>query len=201
VRARVALVVGVVVSAAAASGCGLPDDHSPRIITADEAPLDLSQVPSNVATTASQGNEEVEIYLVRDGQLEGVTRSSEDEGVQVAIELLLQGPTENEVRRSLSSSIPSETELNSVTFDGAVAILDLGCQGDAPIDSCGVLGVVGQVQLTIFGQLTCTAMAVRGVDGVRFLQDGAPQGAPTDSGTAPSPEAVTCDDYDSVLRS
>ena len=33
--------------ALAVAACGLPDDRTPRIIAADEAPLDLSEVPGN----------------------------------------------------------------------------------------------------------------------------------------------------------
>lgn len=199
-RSSRALAVGAIAPLALLAACGLPDDRTPRIITAQEAPLDLSEVPGNVATTTPQGDDEVEIYLVRDGRLEPTTRAAESEDLTTAITLLLAGPTEAERGRALASSIPSETELNSATKEGSTAILDLGCVGDVPIDSCGVLAVGGQDQLTIFAQLTCTAMEVSGVDGVRFLQDGNPQDVSTESGTAPSPEVVTCDDYRSLLR-
>jgi len=184
------------------AGCGLPDDRTPRIIAAEEAPLDLSAQPGNVATTAAVGDDEVEIYLVREGQLEATTRSADEEDLATAIGLLLAGPTEAERQRGFSSSIPSlETELNSAAAEGGTAVIDLGCVGDVPADSCGVLAFTGQEGLLIFGQLTCTAMEVPGVTGVRFLQEGDPQDAPTVDGTAPSPQVVTCDDYDTLLRS
>lgn len=182
------------------TGCGLPDDRTPRIIAVEEAPLDLSDQPGNVATTAAVGDDAVEIYLVRDSQLEATTRAAEEENLATAIALLLAGPTEGERGRGFSSSIPSETELNSAETEGQTAVIDLGCVGDVPTDSCGVLALTGQEGLTIFGQLTCTAVAVPGITGVRFLQEGEPQDAPTVDGTAPSPEVVTCDDYDTLLR-
>jgi hypothetical protein len=183
------------------AACGLPDDRTPRIIAAEDAPLDLSEVPGNVATTTPSGSAEVEIYLLRNGELEAASRSAEGEDLATAVSLLLAGPTEDERDRGFTSSIPQETELNSATLDGGTAVLDLGCTGDAPIDSCGVLALTGPTQLAIFGQLTCTATDAPGVTGVRFLQDGSPQDAPTETGTARSPEAVTCDDYATLLAS
>ena len=183
------------------AACGLPDDRTPRIIAAEDAPLDLSQIPGNVATTTPSGSAEVELFLIRNGELEAATRGAQGEDLGTAIGLLLTGPTETERDRGFTSSIPQETELNSAALDGGTAVLDLGCTGEAPIDSCGVLALTGPTQLAIFGQLTCTAMEAPGVTGVRFLQDGSPQDAPTDTGSARSPEVVTCDDYASLLAS
>jgi hypothetical protein len=196
------LAVLVISTVALAVGCGLPDDRTPRVIAAEDAPLDLSQVPGNVATTTPSGSAEVDIYLIRNGEIEATTRAAEGEDLQAAIGLLLGGPTDVERDRGFTSSIPQETELNSATLEGSTAILDLGCTGDAPIDLCGVLALTGPTQLAIFGQLTCTAMDIPGVTGVRFLQDSSPQDAPTESrGTATSPDVVTCDDYASLLSS
>jgi hypothetical protein len=181
--------------------CGLPDDRTPRIIAAEDAPLDLSEVLGNVATTTPSGSAEVEIFLVRAGELDPTSRAAQGEDLDAAIGALLAGPTDEERNRGFSSSIPQETELNSATLDGGTAILDLGCTGEAPIDSCGVLALTGPTQLAIFGQLVCTAMEIPEVTGVRFLQDSNPQDAPTESrGTATFPDVVTCDDYASLLR-
>lgn len=193
---RRALAGAVVAAIAVLGACGVPDDRDPRIIAADDAPLDLSEIPGNPATTTPEGNDEVELFFVRDGVLTPTTRAAEDGGLETAITLLLVGPAEDE--SSLSSSIPPETELNSAALDGTTAVLDLGCSGDAPADQCGVLAVVGVDQLTIFAQLTCTATEIRGIEGVRFLQEGQPQDPPSDSGTIRSPTPVTCDDYRSL---
>jgi hypothetical protein len=193
-KVRSAAALAVVLTALTA--CGLPDDREPRIIAADDAPLDLSQIPGNPATTAPEGNDEVELFFVRDGVLTATTRASEDGDLDTAIALLLAGPAEDE--SSLSSSIPSDTELNLASVDGSTAVLDLGCVGDETADPCGILGVVAVDQATAFAQLTCTAMDVAGIEGVRFLQEGQPQDAPTDSGTIQSPTPVTCDDYRSL---
>jgi hypothetical protein len=181
---------------AALGSCGLPDDRVPRIIAADETPLDLSEAPGSPGTTAPEGDDEVRLFFVREQALTPTTRSADDDDLETAITLLLAGPTEDE--RTLSSSIPSETELNAASVDGGTAVLDLGCVGDVPADQCGVLAVGAVDQLTIFAQLTCTAMDVPGIEGVRFLQEGQPQDAPTDSGTIQSPSPVTCDDYRSL---
>ena len=181
---------------AAVGGCGLPDDRAPRIIAADEQPLDLSEVPSNVGTATPEGDDEVELFFVRDGVLTATTRATEESDLPTAIGLLLGGPAVDESSRS--TSIPSDIELNSAAVDGGTAVLDLGCLGDVPPDQCGLLGVGAVDQLTIFAQLTCTAMDVAGIDGVRFQQDGQPVDPPSDSGTILSPEPVTCDDFRSL---
>ena len=188
-------VAALAMATAALAACGLPDDREPRIIAADEAPLDLSQIPGNPATTAPQGDDEVTLYFVRDGILAPTERPAEDDDLETAITLLLAGPLEV-CEASLGSSIPSETELNSAQVDGTTAILDLGCVGDVPAgEQCGVLAVGAVEQLTIFAQLTCTAMEVAGIEGVRFLQEGQPQAPPSDSGTIPATATATCDDY------
>jgi hypothetical protein len=194
VRLRTAAALVLVATALAA--CGLPDDREPRIIAADDAPLDLSQIPGSPATTSPEGNDEVELFFVRDGVLTPTTRASEDGDLDTAIALLLGGPAEDE--GFLSSSIPSDTELNLASVDGSTAVLDHGCVGEESADPCGILGVVAVDQATAFAQLTCTAMDVAGIEGVRFLQEGQPQDAPTDSGTIQSPTPVTCDDYRSL---
>jgi hypothetical protein len=186
---------GFVLAAALLAGCGLPDDSQPRIISAADAPLDLGEDPS-AATTTPAGNDTVELFFVSDGLLHPVMRTAPDGDLATAIQLLLAGPARNEF--NLSSSIQPDTELNSATVDGTTAVLDLGCVGDAPVDQCGILGVSGQDQKTLFAQLVCTAGDVPGVDGVRFLQDGNPQDAPTDGGTLQFPAAVTCGDYRSL---
>ena len=188
--------VVLLVLASFAGACGLPDDRSPRIISAAEAPLDLGDPAGGSAGETPEGNAEVELFFVRDGLLESVMRTAPNGDLSTTIALLLTGPADGE--SALSTSIPSETELNSATVDGETAVLDLGCLGDVPIDQCGVLAVGGQDQLTLFAQLACTATDVDGVDGVRFLQDGEPQDAPTDSGTTQSPAAVSCADYRSL---
>ena len=179
---------------AAVGGCGMPDDRVPRIIAADEAPLDLSETAGNAGTTTPEGDDEVRLYFVREGVLAATDRPAEEDDLDTAITLLLAGPAEDEA--ALDSSIPSETELNSAQVDGVTAILDLGCVGEVPAgEQCGVLAVGAVEQLTIFAQLTCTAMEVPGIEGVRFLQEGQPVDPPSDSGTIRSPATVTCDDY------
>ena len=181
----------------AVGGCGMPDDRVPRIIAADEAPLDLSETAGNAGTTTPEGDDEVRLYFVREGILTPTDRPSEGDDLETAITLLLGGPTEDEVL--LDSSIPSETELNTAQVEGVTAILDLGCAGEVPAgEQCGVLAVGAVEQLTIFAQLTCTATEVPGVDGVRFLQEGQPVDPPSDSGTIRSPDTATCDDYRSL---
>ena len=186
-----------VLAVTAAGGCGLPDDRDPRVISTADAPLDLSEVPGADNPATPEGDDEVELYFVRDGGLlDTVMRPAENDDLTTTIQQLLVGPAEDEPL--LSTSIPPETVLNSATVDGTTAVLDFGCVAEAPPDQCGLLGVGGQGQLTLFAQLVCTANDVRGVEAVRFLHAGEPQDAPTDGGTIQSPTPVTCNDYRSL---
>lgn len=194
-RARRLLVV--VAAVALAGACGLPNDRAPRVIAADDAPLDLAQIPGQAAE--AEGNERVELYFVRGGLLDSVSRLAPDGELATVLRLLIAGPLEDEPDLSTRIS-PSETELREAEVDGGIAIIDIGCVGDAPPDQCGLLAFGGQDQITLFAQLTCTAMDVTGINGVRFLQEGQPQDAPTEaSGTIQSPGVVTCNDYPSLL--
>lgn len=195
--AATALALGLLGSIAA---CGLPDDRTPRIIAAEEAPLDLREAPDGNGAPASGGDDEVEIYLVRNGLLEQVSRASEGTDLATAIELLLEGTTDEEEARGFRTVIPLTTRLLVATHDGSTAVIDLGCEGEAAGETCGVNFPTGQDLITTFAQLTCTATAVPGIDGVRFLQEGAPQDVSTsDGGSVQSPEVVTCEDYRSLL--
>ena len=184
------------------AGCGLPDDRDPRLITAEDAPLDLDEEAAGNAS--SSGDAVVTLFFVLDGVLTEVTRATSAEDLTTAIEALLDRPTADEESAGLRTEIPAETQLIDATVDeSGVATIDLGCApGEDPTitlpANCGVRGAEGTAQLTLFAQLVCTATRVEGVVGVVFLQDGAAQQAPIDGGL--SPEPVRCTDYRSVRQ-
>lgn len=192
--------VAVAVALGSAGGCGLPDDRSPRVITAQEAPLDLSEAPDDNAS--SFGDAEVTLYFVEGDRLAQVERSTQDPSLATAVRALLDRPTTEEEGMGLRTEIPAETELVAdPVVTGGAAIINLTCAPDdetaatLPLN-CGVRGVEGTAQLVAFAQLVCTATAVEGVDSVTFQQDSTPQPAPVDAGTSADP--VTCGDYRSV---
>ena len=192
--------VGLTVAALAA-GCGLPDDREPRLITAEDAPIDLDE--SAAGNASASGDARVTLYFVLEGALAEVRRATPDESLETAISALLDRPTMAEENAGLRSEIPAETQLIDATVDAGVATINLGCApGDDPTitlpENCGVRGAEGTAQLILFAQLVCTATAVEGIDRVLFLQDGAAQQAPIDGGV--SPEPVGCADYRSVRQ-
>lgn len=192
--AVLALVVGLAVSTAA---CGIPSDDEPRVIAAENAPIDLN--PINEDEPAG-GAAEVTLYFILGGRLVTIDRATGDDTPDVAINALLAGPTEAEALggegdAQITTRIPDETELRGITIDGNVATIDLGCAADVAADpaGCGVLGVRGDDQVTLFAQLVCTADDFRAIASVRFLQEGQPQQAPLPEG--PTSEPVRCLDY------
>jgi spore germination protein GerM len=179
-----------------AAGCGVPDDRAPRVISAAEAPIDLDPAGDQ---TPSGGEAEVSLYFVREGSLVSVSRAAETETLGDALAALLAGPTEQEATVEngvqLTTRIPLETELRDVSESGEIATIILGCAADATqTPGCGVLGLEGQDQILLFGQLACTADAVPGISGVLFQQELEPLDAllPDAASTA---EPVRCFDY------
>lgn len=197
----VARLVAVVAAVVGAVGCGLPDDREPQIITAQDAPLDLAR-PS-AANNSSSGDIEVTLFFVRDGKLVDVTRAVDSQSPTEVVNALLARPTPEEEASGLRSEIPAETSLVDADATDGIATINLGCTTDdeatgALPTNCGIQGAEGTAQLTVFAQLTCTADALPGIDGVVFFQEGVPQDAPTDSGLATGSEPVDCNDYGSV---
>jgi Sporulation and spore germination len=183
-------------SIAALGACGVPNDNDPRVISDAEAPIDLNPADDDAP---AGGDEEVSLYFVREGNLVAVTRAAEAETLDIAIAGLLGGLTEGETALEgggqLTTRIPPETELRSVSEAGEIATINLGCAADATqTPECGVLGLQGDDQILLFGQLVCTADAVPGISGVRIMQEGEPLDAPLPD-AASTPEPVRCFDY------
>jgi spore germination protein GerM len=199
-RAVVALLVAV---GSTLAGCGLPDDRDPRVITAQEAPLDLDE--SAGGNESESGNARATLYFVLEGVLAEVVRPVTDNSLETALGALLDRPTTEEANEGYRSEIPAETELidADVDLETGIATINLGCApGDDPTitlpSNCGVQGAQGTAQLTLFAQLVCTATEVPGTESVLFLQEGTPQPAPIDGGI--STEPVRCSDYRSVRQ-
>jgi hypothetical protein len=193
----VAVAVGVL------AGCGLPDDRQPRVIAADDAPIDLDQAP-NANPPALGGDVEVELYFVEEGQLVRTRRSVRDGSLTGVITALFDGTSTEDEESALSTRIPPDTELvgQATVNNSGVATVELGCraeEGVRPPQNCGVLGIGGDQQLIVFGQIVCTATSVPGVSGVQFLQSGQPlpAGLPVEPGTTFEP--VRCTNYRSLL--
>ena len=159
---RRALLVGLVLLAA---GCGLPDDHAPRLVAAEDAPLDLS--PSTVPVTEPMPSDDtVAVFFINQdtGLLAAVRRPVAEPTAQAAIEQLLMGKLPDDPEE-LFSSIPPGTSLLSSRIEGTTLVLDF-----APVAGGGIVeGVQGQRQVQAFAQIVRTATGLSGVSDVRTI--------------------------------
>lgn len=186
-RRRLLAGLGALVVAAAA-GCGLPDDDRPRVIAPDDAPRDLE--PSTT-TTPEGGRDRVDLYFVdrQSGVLRAVRRQVEAATSSGVLAALLQGPGDG--AGDLTTSIPSDTVVNSTRLDGNTLIVDLGPQDG------GIVGIGAVEQLQAFAQIVFTATALPEVEDVRFTLEGSPLAATTTDG-AVSDRPVDRTDYRSL---
>jgi spore germination protein GerM len=203
VRRRPAIVASaLILAASAASACGVPDDREPRVIAADDAPLDLDPTDDR---GPESGPAEVRLYFVgheEDPGLVVVSDNVDDPTLDVAIDALLarslQQPIAGPEGEELASVIPPETVRNGSSINDEIATIDFGCNPQTS-EQCGITAFDGNNQLLLFGQLACTADSVRGVAGVVFTHEGSPQAAPLPNGESTN-QPVRCFDYTDLLR-
>lgn len=178
-RRRGLAVVAVVVVA----GCGVPNDTESRALAPESVPFDLL-APSTTTTTRPSPpavvDEPASVYLVDNdsGQLVEVKRPvPAPPSVRRALEELLQGPTETELARGLSSSIPSSTGLLDVQGPSA---------GIVTVDLSDLSGIAGAGQRMALAQVVFTATAADDVDSVLFEFEGQPSEVPNAAGQSTS---------------
>jgi spore germination protein GerM len=170
--------------------CGVPDDQTPRLVAAEDAPLDLT--PSTAPVTGEGAEDTVAVFFINQdtGRLAAVARPVAERTPAEAIEQLLAGLAADDPG-ALVTRIPQGTVLLAAPIEGTTLTLDLGPEGEG-----GIQGVQGQGQLQAFAQLVQTATGLSGVRDVRFRVGGVPIDAPTDAGV--SSEPVSRDDYASL---
>ena len=183
---RIVLAAGALLLTA---GCGLPDDDAPRLVAAEDAPLDLS--PSTVPVTEpGPSDDTVAVFFINQdtGRLAAVRRPVAEPTPQAAIEQLLMGRLPDDPPE-LVSSVPPGTALLASRVEGTTLVLDF-----VPVAGGGIVeGVQGPGQVQAFAQIVRTATGVSGISDVRFLVGGEPIDAPTEAGV--SSEPVGRDDY------
>ena len=178
------LLAGLVLLAA----CGVPLDSSPRTISRD--PADTTE-PADVppTTNGSPTAQKVSLYFLRQDHLEEVRYGvTESPTLGSAMAYVLAGPQGGSSSK-YRTAIPPGTELSG---DAIVR------NGTARIDLSGEINFIsGETQKQAFAQLVFTALALPGVQKVRFLIEGKGVDAPTDDGNL---TLVTADDYKSPLN-
>lgn len=169
------------------TGCGVPTDAEPRA-------LDPAQAPGGVLDTAApaeEGDGRIALYFVR-GDPERVVLQQraveQSPGMKELLELLLEGPTQEQVAAGTRSAIPASLEVESVEVGpSGVAVVTLG--GDDTQVGTSPLG---------FAQIVATLTAPGRAEAVRFRFDGADLRVPRGDGSL-TDAPLDRDDYREVL--
>ena len=169
------------------AGCGVPTDDAPRA-------LDPADAPGGVLETSApedEGEGRIALYFVRGDpervvlQPRAVERSPE---MKELLELLLEGPTQEQVAAGTRSAIPTSLQVESVEVGPrGVAVVTLG--GDDTQVGTSPLG---------FAQIVATLTAPGRAEAVRFRFDGADLRVPRGDGSL-TDEPLDRDDYREVL--
>jgi spore germination protein GerM len=156
-------------------------------IPAGEIPFSLARSPAPQPPVTATA--QFTLAFVSRGRLTDVTRQlgsrQPQETVMVA---LLDGPTSREDARGITSEIPPETRLLTISVQSGVAQVNLSREFQAAGSSQSVLLRVAQVVQTL--------TSIKGVTLVRFQIDGEFVAVPTDSGVVERP--VGASDYASL---
>lgn len=161
-----------VLLAALLVGCGVPTDEQPRA-------LDPAHAPGRVLETAPPdpaGEGRIALYFVRGDpervvlQPRAVERSPSLRGL---LDLLLEGPTQEQVAAGTRSAIPTTLQVEQVDLGpGGVVVVTLG--GDEVQVGTSLLG---------FAQIVATLTAPGRAEAVRFRLDGADLKVPRGDGS------------------
>ena len=164
----------VVLAIAVLTGCGIPRDRAPHVIS-DQAVRDLVS-PTTAPTTTASPNAvpRQSVFLLRSGRLEEVlirvnAPPTADEGLL----LLLAGPSNAQSAAGYTSAVPPGTQLLGTRLKGGVLTVDLSSEMN---------GVGGRAAKSAYAQMVFTALSTPNIARVRFSIAGKPVDASTDDG-------------------
>jgi spore germination protein GerM len=168
------------------TGCGVPLDDQPRALRPQDAPFRLG----GDAPPAPEGDGRVALYFVREGfvvlQTRAVERSTD---IDELLDLLLEGPTPEQVAAGTRSLLPDGFEVEDVEVgDNGVAVVTL--KESAAQVTTPPLG---------YAQIVATLTAPGRARAVRFRLDGVDLPVPRGD-TSLSDEPLTREDYANLLR-
>jgi spore germination protein GerM len=198
---RAALAVGLLVALAAVAGCGIPNDSKARPIDREALPSQLVSSPTTTTPTSpGSPDEQVTLYLVASaGDAERLVPVPTDIGSVAdsselprrAIEALIaQQPKANGGADDETNAIPPTVQVQGATVTDGVLELDLSDLGSVELTR----------QRLAAAQIVFTATALPGIDSVRFVIDGQPGAVPLDDQASAAGQAITRQDYPSLLR-
>ena len=166
-RAAPALALAVLLAA----GCGIGPEDAARPLSSEEVPPGV--LADRTSSAQPAGEREQRLYFLRDGQLVPVVRPAAQVTPETVLADLLGGPLPPEQDRGLSTALPSGGEPGLVALTGRSALVDLG---DRLLESGR------DDQVTALAQVVLSLTALREVETVRFVQDGAPVDVPRADG-------------------
>lgn len=160
----------VLLTALLVSACGVPQDSAPRALDPGDAPFRLAS-PSPVEEPAGDGR--VALYFVRGDRVQltrrAVTRSTP---VRELLDLLLAGPTEDELAAGSTSRIPSTLTVEDVEVAESTGVVTLG----------GPEETVRSLDALAYAQIVSTLTTPGRLSGVRFRFGGGDQRVPRGDG-------------------
>ena len=173
----------VVVLALLLTGCGVPTDDEPRALDPRQAPFRIFADPS----PAPEGDGRVALYFVRNDQVVLQPRAVErSTGIRELLDLLLDGPTPEQVAAGTRTALPTTLTVEDVTVDpNDIAVVTFG--GDA-----------ADVPALGFAQIVATLTAPGRARAVRFRSDGTDLQVPRGDGLLTS-QPLDRDDYANLI--
>ena len=176
----------LVLAVAVLSGCGVPTDPSPRALDPEAAPFGVLGEP----TTAPEGEGRVALYFVRGDRVVLQPRPVErSTTIRQLLELLLEGPTPDQVAAGTRSAIPTDLRVEDVEVSArGVAVVTLAAGDD---------NQVGTPPLG-FAQIVATLTAPGRARSVRFRLDGEDLPVPRGDGSLTS-DPLDRSDYAELL--
>lgn len=141
-----------------AVGCGIDADPEPRA-------LPVTTTTTSAPTTEPRGDQEAEIYMVKNNALIPITRRLPASTTREVMNSLLTPPTGGE-GQGLSSSIPAATQLLDITGpeDG---LLEIDLSSDFE-------DVQAEARVLALGQIVMSQTLLPGVERISFSIDGEP---------------------------
>lgn len=181
-------VIGLVAVALAGllAGCSLQPEAEPRNVPQEEQGLIVLDVGGG--SDAAGG---ARIYLVGPGE-SGLLRSAQRDArtARNLIEILLQGPNEDELAAQYSTAIPRTVDLLSARLQSRVLQIDLSPE---------ITELTGPGLIQALAQLVYTAAEIEEVTAVEILVEGSPLSWPTGTGRSTTDPLRTFD-YPGAVR-
>ena len=177
ILATAAVAAAALLAACGGSGDGNDGASATSVATEAPAPAPVTSTgaaPTAPATTVEGPSHDVTLWFVKDGKLTPVTRKApeSDDAARQAADLLLLGPTEDEVASGLSSQIVSGAQLNAIAIRDGVATVDMSSDIQAVVPGAPDAGEADRLKL---GQIVRTLTETGDVKWVRFVVDGLEQ--------------------------